>query len=89
MVDADILCKICGKCGIVLTVRMRKGAPAYLGDLADIFVSRRIRGKRRMAHRDARADRADGEGGHTEKTEKQNILFTRIAQIAQRVSQWM
>ncbi len=28
-------------------------------------------------------------GGHTEKTEKQNILFTRIAQIAQRVSQWM
>ena len=42
-----------------------------------------------MAHRYARAGRADEEGVHTEKTEKQNILFTRIAQIAQRVSQWM
>ena len=86
MVDADILCKICGKRGIVLAVRMRKEAPADLGNLTDIFVSRRIRGKRRMAHRDARAGRADEEGVHTEK---QNILLTRIAQIAPRVSQWM
>ena len=70
MVDADILCKICGKRGLVLAVRMRKGVPAYLGDFADILASRRIRGKRRMAHRDARADRADGEGVHTKKNRK-------------------
>ena len=76
VVDGDILCKICGKRGIVLALRMRKGAPAYLRDLADIFVSRRIREKRRMAHCDARADRADEEGVHTEK-QKNRIFYSR------------
>ena len=40
MVDADILCKICGKCGIVLAVRMRKGAPAYLGYHTEVLGTR-------------------------------------------------